>query len=168
MAAGLEHKLKDIIIWDLDGTLACGKHRLHLLPKEDYHLTKSWEKFNLACFDDAPIQDNIQLMQSMHGAGYITVILTGRSAIARELTEDWLDKHGIQYDHMKMREEDDNRKDTVIKEEFLRNLGLKRVLCCFDDLPQVASHLRDIGLTCHLVTEYTNDRVDLKSHGVDK
>jgi len=160
--------MKDIIIWDLDGTLACGKHRLHLLPTEDLHLTESWEEFNLASWADNPIQDNIRLMQELHKAGYITVILTGRSDIARDMTEDWLDKHGIQYDHMKMREATDNRKDTVIKEEYLRKLGLDRILCCFDDLPQVASHMRSLGLTCHLVTEYTEQRNDLKSHGVDK
>ena len=160
--------MKDIVIFDLDGTLACGKHRLHLLPKEDLHLTKSWEEFNLACCDDDPIRDNIQLMQTLRNAGYITIILTGRSDIAQDMTEDWLDYYGVQYDSMKMRDAHDNRKDTVIKEEFLRSLGLERILCCFDDLPQVASHMRGLGLTCHLVTEYTNDRVDLKSHGVDK
>lgn len=160
--------MKDIIIWDLDGTLACGKHRLHLLPTENLHSTESWVEFNLASWADNPIHDNIQLMQEMHKAGYITVILTGRSDIARDMTEDWLDKHGIQYDHMKMREASDNRKATVIKEEYLRKLGLDRILCCFDDLPHVASHMRSLGLTCHLVTEYAEQRNDLKSHGVDK
>jgi len=158
--------MKDIIIFDYDGTLSCGNHRLHLLPKENMHLTESWVEFNMQCGKDAPIRDNIQLMNTLYDAGYIIVILTGRSDISRDLSEQWLDEQSGKYHHMKMRDADDNRKDTVIKEEYLRKLGLDRILCCFDDLPQVARHMRSLGLTCHLVTEYTEERTDLKSHGV--
>lgn len=157
--------MKSIVILDLDGTLADGRHRLHLLPTKDQHLTKSWVEFNLAAGDDAPFEDNINLGRALYRAGFKCIILTGRSAIARDITIKWLAEHGVLYDDLIMRGADDDRKDTVIKEEYLRSIGLENILCCFDDLPQVAYHLRSIGLTCHLVTHYDEVRTDLISHG---
>lgn len=160
--------MKDTVIFDLDGTLADGRHRLHLLPKKDHHLTEAWVEFNLEADKDKPFEDNIGLLISLYYVGYNIVILTGRSDIAKDLTVKWLEDNGVPYHQLVMRKQADNRKDTVIKEEFLREYGLDRVLCCFDDLPQVANHFREMGLTCHLVTEYKEDRDDLKSHGVDE
>lgn len=53
---------KNICIFDLDGTLSNGNHRLHLLPKKDLHLTESWTAFNMAAGGDAPITDTIRVM----------------------------------------------------------------------------------------------------------
>lgn len=160
--------MKNIVIWDLDGTLADGRHRLHLLPTKDYDKTESWTEFNLASVDDTPFQDNIQLCNAMGHGRYYTIILTGRSDVARTVTETWLKKQGVFYNELVMRSQSDNRKDTVIKEEFLRSIGLENILCCFDDLPHVAYHLRSLGLTCHLVTHYDTMRTDLISHGDEK
>ncbi|BAS69544.1 putative polynucleotide 5' kinase/3' phosphatase [Pectobacterium phage PPWS1] len=160
--------MKKIVCFDLDGTLADGRHRLHLLPTKDYDKTESWTEFNLAAVGDTPIRDNIALCNSLCRVGYRITILTGRSDVALELTERWLATHGVKYDQLVMRSQSDNRKDTVIKEEYLRSIGLENILCCFDDLPHVAYHLRSLGLTCHLVTHYDTVRTDLVSHGEDK
>ncbi|AEM24796.1 polynucleotide kinase [Cronobacter phage ESP2949-1] len=161
--------MKNVVIFDLDGTLACGKHRLHLLPTKDLHLTESWTEFNLACADDALIEANAALAEALWYQDYEVIILTGRSDIARDLTVVWLDKHGIYHDRLIMRRHDDNRKDTIIKEEELRRIGLDRILLCVDDRLDVARHLRSLGLTVLVCTEYADtDRVDLGSHGVDK
>ena len=157
------------VIWDLDGTLADGRHRLHLLPTKDYDKTESWTEFNLASIWDSPFPDNIELCNLFaFGDYYNVVVLTGRSDVARRITEDWLDSHGVRYNELVMRSQSDNRKDTVIKEEYLRSIGLENILCCFDDLPHVAYHLRSLGLTCHLVTHYEEQRTDLVSHGDDE
>lgn len=158
---------KDIVLFDLDGTLADGRHRLHLLPKKDYHLTDSWTEFNLAAIDDAPLWDNILLCNAMAVVGYKVIILTGRSDVARDITIAWLHKHTVRFDELIMRKQTDNRKDVQIKEEHLREIGLDRILCAFDDLPHVAYHMRGLGLTCHLVTHYEELRTDLVSHGED-
>ena len=160
--------IKNTVILDLDGTLADGRHRLHLLPKKDYNLTESWTEFNLAAIDDTPFTDNITLGNTLYDAGYIVIVLTGRSDIAREITEDWLEKHGVKYHSLIMRSQSDNRKDTQIKEEYLRKIGVERILCAFDDLPHVAYHFRAMGITCHLVTHYEELRTGLISHGDDK
>lgn len=159
---------KDIVIWDLDGTLADGRHRLHLLPTKDHSNTHSWDEFNLAAGGDSPIWDNIDLMQLTSSSITKNVILTGRSDVSRDITLAWLQQYGVPFDYLFMRPRDDHRRDVEFKEEALRSIGLDRILCCFDDLPHVAYHLRSLGLTCHLVTHYDEVRADIQSHGVTK
>ena len=152
--------MKDIIVWDLDGTLACGKHRLHLLPKpEDANLTSGWLAFNMEAGKDAPIQDNIDLLRITQ-RNHKIIILTGRSDDAYRITYAWLRKHSIYYDELMMRPKYDHRKDIEFKEEALREIGLDRILCCFDDLEHVVKHIRSLGVTCHQVTHY-----DCPTHG---
>jgi phosphoglycolate phosphatase-like HAD superfamily hydrolase len=149
-----------IIVWDLDGTLSCGKHRLHLMPSiEDSHLTHSWDQFNLAAGDDDPIEDNIKLLNNQP-ASWEIIILTGRCDVARAVTVEWLKKHRVHYDGLIMRKQSDHRTDIEYKEEELRKIGLNNILCAFDDLEHVAKHMRSIGVTCHLVTHYDEQRLD--------
>lgn len=155
--------MRNIVVWDLDGTLACGKHRLHLLPTKDYDKTESWTEFNKACADDKPIQDNIDLLNRMEEMGMFVVILTGRSDIAEEETVKWLADNGVFYDALLMRSQQDNRPDIEVKEDALRLLGLDDILCCFDDLEHVAKHIRSLGVTCHLVTHYDDKHAHTKS-----
>ncbi|AUG88496.1 3'-phosphatase, 5'-polynucleotide kinase [Vibrio phage Vp_R1] len=160
-------RLPKAVIFDLDGTLSCGKHRLHLLPpKELAHINSSWDEFNLAAGADDPIEDNITILKALKDQDYKIIILTGRSATAKKVTEEWLDLHSVPYDDLIMRGSDDDRKDTVIKEEVLR--GLMRffhIVACFDDLEHVAKHIRSLGLTCHLVTHYDNKCLSTSSNG---
>ncbi|AFQ22513.1 putative polynucleotide 5' kinase/3' phosphatase [Pectobacterium phage PhiM1] len=122
----------------------------------------------MASVDDLPFTDNIELCNALERAGYYIVVLTGRSDVAWDVTVKWLVDNGAQFNALVMRSQSDNRKDTVIKEEYLRSIGLENILCCFDDLPHVAYHLRSLGLTCHLVTHYEEQRTDLVSHGDDE
>lgn len=159
--------MRDVVIVDLDGTLSDGRHRLHLLPKVDLHLTESWSEFNRASVDDTPIQDTIDVINAL-AEQYEIVILTGRSDEVAGETDDWLYRHGVHYDHLIMRRRSDNRKDTIIKREVLEDIGLERILCAFDDSPQVIRMMRDIGITVYAVTEYAEERADIKSHGVEE
>lgn len=145
---------KNIVVFDLDGTLADGRHRLHLLPnKSNADKDAAWEAFNMACIDDAPIRDNFKLLDLLDYHCSI-VILSGRGEIARGLTERWLTWYDVPYEKLIMRPIGDCRKDVDFKEAELRKLGLDNILCCFDDLEHVAKHIRSLGVTCHLVTHY--------------
>lgn len=162
-------KLPKAVVFDLDGTLSCGKHRLHLLPSKDVaHLNESWDDFNLASGQDAVIKNNVAILKALKGQGFHTIILTGRSATARDITIQWLEENSIPYDDLIMRGSEDNRKDTVIKEEVLR--GLMRffnIVACFDDLEHVVKHIRSMGLTCHQVTHYEDKCLSTSSSGED-
>lgn len=158
-----------ICIFDYDGTLSDGTHRLHLLPKTDLHLTESWSEFNRAAIFDTPITNTIAVMNAMYAAGHCVIILTGRSDEVEKESREWLANHNAKYDFLIMRRHDDNRKDTVIKEEILREIGLHRILAAWDDSPSVIPHFRNIGITTYAVTDYgVNVHSHLKSHGVDK
>lgn len=144
---------KEIVIVDYDGTLSDGTHRLHLLPTKDHHLTSAWLEFNQASIDDTPHQDTIDVVNALKRAGKVIVILTGRSDAVMDSSEKWLDDNKCQFDYLVMRDAEDNRKDTVIKEEFLRAVGLNRILCAYDDSPSVIAHFRAMGITTYAVTE---------------
>lgn len=147
--------MKDTYIFDLDGTLADGRHRLHLLPKpENANHTHAWTEFNLASGKDFPFLDNIQLMNELYQFGKKIIILTGRSDVAKSITEKWLWEYGCNYNKLIMRPHDDHRKDVDFKEEALLAIGKHKIIACFDDLDHVAKHIRSLGITCHLVTHY--------------
>lgn len=161
--------MKKIAIFDIDGTISDGTHRLHLMPKADHHLTESWFDFNMACIDDKPIKSTIAVLNAIRFSGHPVILLSGRSTHAYIETLQWLDEHGVKYDGLIMRDFRDNRKDTIIKEEALCDLGLDNIMACWDDNPNVISHLRGLGLTVYDVAGYSDaERHDLKSHGVEK
>lgn len=146
--------MKNTVVFDLDGTLANGDHRAHLAPPASERLnTRAWDAFNLACHGDKPILDNIQLLLSL-SKSFKIVILTGRCEVARLNTERWLAEHGLPTHNLYMRGLNDFRIDTEVKEDFLRKIGLDQIICCFDDIPRIAHHIRSLGITCHLVTHY--------------
>lgn len=157
-----------VVIFDLDGTLSDGTHRLHLLPTIDLHLTESWIEFNRAAKDDLPFSNNIAVCNAMFDAGYLVIILTGRSDEVEAETRAWLSENGVSFDWLIMRRSSDNRKDTVIKEEVLRAIGLDLIVACWDDSPNVIAHLRGLGLTVYQVIEYEKMHSHLQSHGVDE
>ena len=156
-----------IAIIDLDGTLSDGTHRLHLLPTKDLHLTESWSEFNGAAIGDSPIQNTIDVVNALWYSGMGVIILTGRSDEVETDTMIWLDRYKVKYDYMIMRRASDNRKDTVIKEEALRAIGLDNIVCAFDDSPNVIKHFRSLGITTYQVTEYDKPHAHLQSHGVE-
>ena len=158
-----------VVIFDYDGTLSDGTHRLPFLPTKDLHLTESWIEFNLMCAGDSPIRDTIDVMNAMYDAGFYVIILTGRSDIAKEESIKWLKDNGARYHLLEMRKQSDNRNDNIIKEEFLRKIGLKNIVAAWDDNPNVIAHFRSLGITTYQVVEYADtNRNDLKSHGVEK
>jgi len=148
---------RNVIIFDLDGTLADGSMRLHLLPKEeDRGNDKAWEVFNTACDSDFPIWQTCDIMQALYLSGiYDIVILTGRGSVARKKTEEWLQQWDINYDALYMRPIGDCRPDYEFKEELIRTmLGIENVIACFDDSPSVVKHFRNMGLTVYQVCDY--------------
>ena len=141
---------------------------MHLLPTKDLHLTESWSEFNSASKYGAPISNTIAVVNGLWVSGFSVIILTGRSYEVKSESIYWLQKYGVHYDHIIMRRHDDNRKDTIIKEEVLRAIGLENIVCAFDDSPSVIPFLRNLGITTYAVTEYDKPHSHLQSHGVEK
>ena len=70
---------------------------------------------------------------------------------------------------MIMRPHTDNRKDTVMKEEAVRAIGIENILAAWDDSPAIIPLFRSLGITTYEVVDYGDNVHDhLKSHGVEK
>lgn len=130
-------KRPSAVIVDVDGTLALVHDR------SPYS--------HLGVLKDKPNQPVIAVARALAAQGNTLVIVSGRSELAREDTERWLDRHlGVEYDGPFMRADRDGRKDATIKREIYdRDIKPNYdVLCVLDDRDQVVEMWRSLGLTC--------------------
>ena len=85
-----ESQTPDIVVFDLDGTLALIEHRRHFVNGD----RKSWQRFFAACVDDEPNAPVIQLARMLAERRDLTLIcFSGRSDEVRAETLAWLDQH---------------------------------------------------------------------------
>lgn len=129
-----------VVVSDLDGTLTLGPKDRH--PYE-------WNKVGN---DDI----NLGVAHALDGMTIIghakLFIFSGRDEVCRPETEDWLERHDIEYDELYMRRSDhvDERggqvKDTIVKAEMIEKylIGKYNILLWFDDRVAVANMLRDV------------------------
>lgn len=133
--------MKDIVVFDLDGTLADISHRLHFIEKEK----KDWDSFFLACSEDKPIQWICNLLYQFGvNLGFKIGICTGRSDIAKEETLNWLHKYNVFYDELLMRKQGDHRHDTKVKPELLKYKP-EEVFLIIEDRSTMVKRWRELG-----------------------
>lgn len=166
--------MKNVIICDLDGTLADIVHRRHYVERPvpkigqlgdavEEHLRirdwkPDWDAFHAACVDDTPKEDVIGVVRASVESIYADLwIVSGRSEKVRPQTEAWLKKYVGGYDRLIMRSVGDYTPDDDLKEMWLRGdvHGNNRLLppkehiwCVFDDRDRVVAMWRRHGLTC--------------------
>jgi hypothetical protein len=131
------------VIVDIDGVLADGAHRQHLVR------AKRWREFFDAAHRDAPIAETAVLLRLLD-ADLVVVLLTGRPARTREPTITWLAEHGYRWDLLIMKEDSDLRKTDRAKREAvadLRQAGFNPVLA-LDDEPGNVDMYRLEGVPC--------------------
>lgn len=82
-------------------------------------------------------------------------IFSGRSGKFKKETEEWLQDEIIFYDGLVMREENDKRKDSIVKKEMYEKhiKGKYNVQFVLDDRNQVVEMWRSLGLTCLQVAD---------------
>lgn len=146
-------------IFDIDGTLADITHRLHFVKGKhiDAGEPPDWDMYLDACGNDTPIQPVIELNRRLRAMGQYVILITGRNGGWRDETRAWLKKHGVMYDELHMRDENDRRPDYVVKRELYeawkgKNPD-KQVLGVFDDRDRVVQMWRDLGLQCYQVAK---------------
>lgn len=140
----------DIVIFDLDGTLADIDHRRHLVREKP----KRWRAFFEASVHDRPNVPVITAYRAFQRSGldYRLWIFSGRSDIVRPQTERWLAEHVGAYDQLRMRREGDHTPDEVLKRRWVEPVR-HRVLCVFDDRNKVVAMWRSLGIPCFQVAE---------------
>jgi predicted ABC-type ATPase len=139
------------VLIDIDGTLANIEHRRHHLQGEK----KDWGLFFADMQFDAVNETVARAMTLYSRAGYTIILMSGRPANYRALTEQWLVQHGLDphYFALFMRPFNDSRQDYLIKQELYAKYiqPYFDVEVVFDDRNQVVKMWRDIGLTCFQV-----------------
>lgn len=121
-------------VFDLDGTLCDVRHRRHWVASKP----QNWAAFNAAIAHDGVNVPVFQALRGLQSAGNKVILLSGREDSNRGVTEEWLFRHGVEYDELIMRGTKDYRKDSIIKSEFVDELVRKyNIVGAFDDRQQV-------------------------------
>lgn len=148
--------MKNIIVCDLDGTLADCEHRVHHVQNKP----KNWDAFYADAIDDTVNEAVVAVLDSFTALShswphlrYEIIFCSGRPERCREDTEWWLKEvahvwkaHSTQ---LFMRKDGDFRADHIVKQEILdAHIDKDRVLFVLDDRQQVVDMWRSNGLTC--------------------
>ena len=135
--------VRNVIIVDIDGTIADCSHRLHFIEKHP----KNWESFHDQAIVDPPILSVINLVQALAAQGAQIAFVTGRPESHREILMNWLSTHGLPAGALYMRKTGDYRMDTVIKSEiFAEHFSEKNIWFVLEDRSSVVKMWRNIGL----------------------
>jgi len=158
-----ETKMKDVIVCDIDGTLANCEHRVHHIQKTDGVGIKrkpNWDAFYKGVRKDivnAPVLHVLYKFMDYEGGEHPIIFCTGRPERCRADTEWWLREvcHLSVNDYtLLMRKDGDFRADYVVKQEMLdADIDKDRVLFVLDDRQQVVDMWRRNGLVCFQVAE---------------
>lgn len=130
-----------LAVFDLDGTLADVRHRLHHLERRP----RDWNAFFRAAPQDLPLAEGVALAQSCAESCEIAYV-TGRPEHCRRDTLAWLAAYGLPPGWLLMRRAHDRRPARVAKPELLRRLARDRVVTVVvDDDHQVCDAYEAAG-----------------------
>lgn len=127
-------KLKECVIFDIDGTLANKGDRGYF----------DWDKVDVDHLNPI-VSEQIEFHKSK---GRKIIIFSGRDSASREKTIKWLNQNNLYFDGLYMREYGDIRKDTVVKKDLYQAHieGSYNVHCIYDDRLQVINMWYDKNL----------------------
>lgn len=138
--------MKNVVVFDIDGTLAINDHRRHHLMGEK----KDWKSYNATMFEDGLYVDIADLLYTLYDTGSTIILCTGREEVYKDVTIEWLHKcHlGPYVTTMYMRKAKDYRSDAIVKVELLKEIerDFERPRLWFDDRQQVVDAIRAEGI----------------------
>jgi HAD superfamily, subfamily IIIB (Acid phosphatase) len=131
-----------LAVFDLDGTLADTRHRLHHLEGA----RRDWPAFFAAASGDEPLAQGVALARTAEADGHEIAYVTGRPERCRKDTVEWLARHGLPAGRLLMRAAADRRPARTAKPELLRELAAGRtVAMVVDDDEQVCAAYEAAG-----------------------
>lgn len=139
------------VVFDLDGTLADIRHRVHFVRGTS---KPDWSSFFLACVDDVPNWPVVDALKAHLNAGHKVEIWSARNDAVRRETEGWLAiEAGIDPALLtRMRHADDTTPDVVLKRRWLTDLHhTEWPDVVYDDRQRVVDMWREEGIACFQV-----------------
>lgn len=139
-----DNEKPEAFIFDIDGTLA----------HNDGH--RSFYDYSKV-YEDKVVYEVISVANDLSNSHHI-VVVSGRKAECYDDTARWLTDHMIQFDALIMREDGDDRPDSLVKYEILRDQVAPNydVIGVFDDRPSVCEMWRNIGVPTFQVGDPDN------------
>jgi len=134
----------EIVIFDIDGTLADVSERIHHVRKKP----KNWNAFFQGMAQDKAIHSMVRLCNILYVSGIQIILCSGRNEEHREETVEWLARQGVNYHELLLRKGQDRRSDTEIKRELLSALDKSKILFVVEDRSRVVEMWRSEGLVC--------------------
>lgn len=139
------------IIVDLDNCIANDSWRIPKInwqkanPMDryhDYHSLSAWDELG-----------NTDIFEAHPGARII--VFTARPVLYAAITQEWLKRRGVNYDHLVMRNNNDHRPSIDLKRTMLSwlpqiyGVGLDEIVAAYDDRQDVVDMYRSHGITAH-------------------
>jgi phosphoglycolate phosphatase-like HAD superfamily hydrolase len=135
---------EELVIFDIDGTLADVSERVHHVQKKP----RNWKAFNAGMAQDKAIHSMVRLCNILYASGLHIVLCSGRNEKNRPETIEWLSRQGVKYHELLLRKDEDFRSDATVKREILATLDKSRILFVVEDRNQVVEMWRSEGLVC--------------------
>ena len=135
---------EEIVIFDIDGTLADVSERIHPVKKKP----KNWNAFFQGMAQDKAIHSMVRLCNILYASGIKIILCSGRNEEHRSQTVQWLAQQGVNYQELILRANGDKRSDTVVKREMLAGIERSQILFVVEDRSRVVEMWRSEGLVC--------------------
>ena len=135
---------EEIVIFDIDGTLADVSERLHHIKKKP----KDWDAFFKEIPQDKAIRSMIRLCNILYESGVKILLCSGRNEEYRTETVEWLARQGVNYHELLLRRASDRRSDVMVKREMLAGIDRSKILFVVEDRSGVVEMWRSEGLVC--------------------
>src|SRR5690349_18646236 len=130
-----------IAVFDIDGTVADARHRLHLIAGSADH--EQWVRFFDAAVDDPPLPEGVAKARQLAETHDI-VWLTARPERLRAMTARWLAQHGLPAGQLLMLPDGDKTLARRYKLDAIRKLAEEHeVAVVIDDDPRVIALLEE-------------------------
>ena len=136
--------MEEIVIFDIDGTLADVSERIHYVQKKP----KNWNAFFQGMAQDKAILSMVRLCNLLYASGIKIILCSGRSEEHRTETVRWLAEKGVNFHELLLRSDGDRRSDAIVKREMLAGLDRSQILFVVEDRSRVVAMWRSEGLVC--------------------
>ena len=134
--------MSNIILCDIDGTVANNEHRQHYLKNQ-----KDWKSFFDEMVNDIPIHDVINKIIEEKNEGKEIVFITGRPESYRNTSMIWLSKYFSFNFSLLMREDKDHRNKVIVKKDiFEKKFSIGEISYVIDNDKELLKLWTDLGL----------------------
>ena len=142
------------VLCDIDHTISDAFWRDELIGGEG-----GWDAYHSASINDLPLHEMVVMINALRVSGMYIVGLTARPEKWRKLTMDWMLRHGVQFDELLMRPDDNFQKAAELKMTIARERFpalADEVAFLIEDQEDIIAAFKAINITC------------LQVHGISK